>query len=217
MARQTARGWPIPAGLLLLSLIPVGAGLLRLTGIAANPAVTADNARFLAAQLPTWAHVIGGSLLLVLGAFQFSAPLRQRNPRWHRWSGRVAVVAGIVSALAGLWMTATFPHEPGNPAQLYGFRMSFGLGWAICLILGLRAALRRDIPAHRAWMLRGYAIAMGAGTTVLTFGFWLLLGGSDSALVMTWSITAAWVLNLSIAEFIIRRHMPRPTPKGAPA
>ena len=217
MPRLIARGWSIPAGLLFLSIIPVGAGLLRLTEIASNAAVTPDNARFLAAQLPTWAHITGGSLLLVLGAFQFSAPLRQRNPRWHRWSGRVAVVAGIVSAIAGVWMTATFPDEPGNPAHLYGFRMTFGLGWAACLALGLRAALRRDIPSHRAWMLRGYAIALGAGTTVLTFGFWLLIGGSDSALVTTWSITAAWVLNLAIAELIIRRQVTCPMSQGAPA
>jgi len=217
MPRHIARGWPIPAGLLLLGLIPVGAGILRMTELAGNPAVSPDNARFLAAPLVFWAHAVGGCLLLVLGALQFAAPLRARYPRWHRWAGRVAVAAGLTAALSGLWMTQTFPAEPRNPDIFYGFRMMFGLGWILCLILGLRAALLRDIAGHRAWMMRGYAIALGAGTTVLTFGFWLLIGGSDTPLESTWTQTSAWLINLAVAEAFIRRQVTRPTPQGATA
>lgn len=217
MPRQTARGWPIPAGLIALSLIPVGASALRLIEVASGPAVTPDNARYLAAPVVTWTHGLGGSLLLILGALQFSTPLRLRHPRWHRLAGRIAVAGGLAAALTGLWMTQTFPAGPGNPDRLYGFRMIFGLGWLLCLILGLRAAIRRDVASHRAWMMRGYAIALGAGTTVITFGLWLLAGGQDSALVTTWAITAAWLINLAVAEYLISRDTTRPAHKGATA
>lgn len=42
---------------------------------------------------------------------------------------------------------------------------------AACLVLGFTAIRRRDIAAHRAWMIRAYAIGLGAGTQAFTEGF----------------------------------------------
>lgn len=150
MPRHTLRHWPIPAGLILLSLVPVLAGILRVTQIASGPAITPDTARFLVHPVAIYLHAGGGALYLLLGAFQFYPPLRARWPRWHRFAGRVLVAAGLLAALAGLWMAQTFPEDPGNPDLLYGFRVTFGLGWIVCLGFGLWAAMQRDIPAHRA-------------------------------------------------------------------
>ena len=47
-------------------------------------------------------------------------------------------------------------------------RLVFASAMAGCLVLGVRAARRRDIPAHRAWMIRAYAIGLAAGTQVFT-------------------------------------------------
>ena len=41
---------------------------------------------------------------------------------------------------------------------------------AACLVLGFTAIRRRDIAAHRAWMIRAYAIGLAAGTQVFTEG-----------------------------------------------
>lgn len=205
MSLLQSRHWHTPAALILLGLIPIVAGALRVTEIASDPAPTPDNARFLVAPVAIYLHAGGGSLYLLLGALQFYAPLRQRWPRWHRIMGRVLVLAGTLAAFAGLWMTQTFPADPGNPDMLYGFRITFGLGWILCLVFGLHAAWRRDIPTHRAWMMRGYAIGLGAGTTVLTYGFWIVIGGTDTPEVNALAIFAAWVLNLTVAEMLIQR------------
>jgi hypothetical protein len=55
-------------------------------------------------------------------------------------------------------------------------------------------------------MLRGYAIGMGAGTQVLTHLPWFILaegrpGEGPRAIMMT----AGWVINVAIAEWVIRR------------
>ena len=205
MIHFIVRPWHVPAALILLTLVPIGAGLVRVTEIASGPAVTPDNARFLVHPVAIYLHAGGGSLYLLLGAFQFHAPLRRHFPQWHRFAGRIAVVFGGLAALAGLWMTNTFPTVPGNPDQIYGFRIVFGLGWILCLLLGLAAARRRDIPTHRAWMMRGYAIGLGAGTTVFTFGFWLLIGGTDSPMVSTLANFSGWAINLVVAEVLIQR------------
>ncbi len=205
MSRPTPRHWLAPAALILLGLVPILAGTLRVTEIATGPVPTPDNARFLVHPIAIYLHAGGGSLYLLLGAFQFYTPLRLRWPRWHRLAGRILVVAGTLAALSGLWMTQTFPSAPGNPDLLYGFRVMFGLGWIICLTLGLLAARQRDIPTHSAWMMRAHAIALGAGMTVLTFGFWLLIGGSDSPQVSALTQFAAWSINLALAEWFIQR------------
>ena len=65
------RQWLIPAGLILLSLVPVAAGAFRLTQLAGGAEITPDNARFFAAPLPVVLHIVSASLYCLLGAFQF--------------------------------------------------------------------------------------------------------------------------------------------------
>ena len=60
-------------------------------------------------------------------------------------------------------------------------------------------------------MTRAYAIALAAGTQAFTEG----IGGAvlgHSPLALDASRGAAWVINLAVAEWVIRR---RPSPAGA--
>jgi len=199
--RMNTRGWLIPVGLIALSLIPVIAGGIRLAEVAGNPAVTPDNARYLAAPLAIYLHGGGGSVFLILGALQFAPGPRGR---WHRVAGRVAVAAGLASALSGIWMTLTHPAEPANGPLLFAIRMVVGPAWALSLILGIHAAIRRDIIAHRAWMRRAYALGIGAGTTAVVFIPWFLLTGIDTPTISALMQLAAWAGNLAVAEYLNR-------------
>ncbi len=75
------------------------------------------------------------------------------------------------------------------------------------ILLGLRAVLRRDFTAHRAWMIRGYAVGIAAGTQVFTTLLWLLVtgGAAPSPTTAVAPLAAGWIINLAIAEFAIRR------------
>lgn len=199
--RLNTPGWLIPAGLIALSLVPVVAGIPRLVEVAGNPAPTPDNARFLIWPPAIYLHAIGGSLFLILGALQFAPGPRGR---WHRASGRVVVAAGLVAALSGLWMTLLFPAEPANGPLIQAARLVVGPAWAVCLGLGLRSAIRRDITAHRAWMRRAYALGIGGGTTVLLIGPWVLVTGSFTPTASAVAQVAAWVINLAVAEYLNR-------------
>ena len=57
-------------------------------------------------------------------------------------------------------------------------------------------------------MTRGYAIALGAGTQVFTMLPWVVafgpIGAADEV-PRTVLMTAGWVINLGVAEYIIRR------------
>jgi uncharacterized membrane protein len=203
MLKRTPRAWPVPAALLLFALLLFVTSSMRIFEIAGGPEETADNARFLVNPLQIYLHAGGGMLYLFLGAFQFSQPLRARFPKWHRLSGRAAVLAGVLAALSALWMTETFPQVPFNPHEVYGFRILFSLGWFACLALGINAAMNRDIANHRAWMMRAYAIGLGGSTTAIILGSWLLLYGTPSAKIFALATGAAWVINLLIVQRIL--------------
>ena len=198
------RPWLLPAALCALSAIPLIAGAARLIGLAGAAHVTPDNARFFASPLPVVAHVLGAMAFAWLGAFQFSPTFRRRHPTWHRWAGRVAVLGGLVAAPSGVWMAHFYPWPAEDGRALYLERLLFGPAMLVSLLLSFWAARGRDIARHRAWMLRAYAIGMGAGTQALLHLPWLLLFGKPSADAKALVMAAGWLINLAVVEHRLR-------------
>ncbi len=203
--------WLIPAALLLLSAVPIAAGSFRLAELTGGGAVTPENARFFASPLPVTLHIVGSSLYAVLGAFQFASGFRRRRPGWHRAAGRVLVVCGLVAALSGLWMTQFYPPPEYDGRWLYALRLLFGSVMAASLVLGVAAIRRRDALRHRAWMIRAYAVGLGAGTQVFTHLPLLLFPDALGELTRALCMGAGWVINLAVAEWLIRKRSGRPT------
>ncbi|MFG3437362.1 DUF2306 domain-containing protein [Nonomuraea sp. NPDC047897] len=206
------RAGRLVAALIALSAVPVLAGGLRLAELTGGAAATPDNARFLAAPVPIVLHIIGVSAYTVLGAFQFVPRLRRGQPGWHRVAGRLLVPCGLVAALTGLWLTffSALPEHDGP--LLAAFRLVFGTAMAASLVLGLLAVRRGELARHRAWMIRGYAIGLGAGTQALTQSAWHLIAGTPGELARALLLGAGWVINMVVAEWVIRR---RPAPLGS--
>lgn len=207
---DSAADWLIPAGLVTLSAIPTLAGILRVVHLALGSEITPDDARFIVAPLPVVLHIFSSVIFCVAGAFQFSPRLRSRHPDWHRGAGRVLVPCGLVAALAGVWMTQFYPTGINPPASfdgpfLYAIRLVAGFGMAMSLCLGFVAIRRRDITRHRAWMLRGYALGLGAGTQVVTHLPWFLVPSIQGELARTLLMAAGWAINLAVAEWVIWR------------
>ena len=199
--------------------VPATAGVLRLTELASGAAATPENARFVTAPLPVVIHIVAAVVYCLLGAVQFTtapnratpAMVRRRRRGWHRAAGRIVVVCGLATALSGLWMTLFYRLPAIDGELLWGFRLVFGSGMAVSIGLGFAAIRRRDVAHHRAWMIRGYAIGQGAGTQVFTSVPPLLLFGPPDEFGRAMSMLAGWVINLAVAEWIIRR---RPRPLG---
>ncbi len=202
MTRRAGR-W-VPAGLVALAAVPVLAGTARLAEILGGPELILTDARFAASPVPVVVHVAAAIGYALCGAFQLSPGIRRRHPGWHRRAGRLLVVLGLAVAFSALWMTLVFPRKEGSGELLFLFRLLFGAGMALGLLLGLAAIRRRDVPRHRAWMTRAYALALGAGTQALTVGFGEALLGSG-VVRHDLFMGAGWVVNLAVAEWLIRR------------
>jgi len=207
-ARPT--GW-VPFALVALVAIPAVAGSLRLVELAGGPLLLPANPRMTASPLPVFVHVLSAVPYAVLGAFQFSSRLRRRRPRWHRCTGKAVVALGLLVAFSGLWMTLFYARQPGTGELSYLFRLAFGSALAACIVLGFSAIRRGDVTTHRAWMTRAYAIALAAGTQVVTLGIGSAVSGT-SVLITDLALGAGWVVNLAVAELVIRRWAVRPAP-----
>lgn len=148
-------------------------------------------------------HAGGGSIALILGAFQF---VRRKGGQgrapWHRWSGALYMASCLVSAPAGLLLA--FGSTSG-PIATAGFG-TLAVVWFYVNVMGLRAIVGRRYAEHGRWMVRSYALTFGAVTLRL-----MLLGGAllhlDPLHVYLATSFLAWVPNLMVTEtwFALRR------------
>jgi hypothetical protein len=195
--------WLIPAGLLLLSAIPMAAGAFRLNQLAGGAEITPANARFFAAPWPVVIHIVGAAVYALVGAFQFLTGWRRRAFGWHRAAGRVLVVCGLLVGLSGLWMTLFYPHTVG---LIFVVRLVFGSAMVVSILLGFATIIRgRDVMGHRAWMMRAYAIGLGAGTQAFTGVVESFMVSEPTELSTALSLAAGWLINVAVAEWAIRR------------
>lgn len=203
--------WLVPAGLVVLGTVPVVAGSLRLADLSGAATGMPADAQYDASPLPVVIHIVCATVFAIVGAFQFAPRLRQRCPGWHRRAGRILVVAGLGVALSALWLNQFFPRAEASREVLYPLRLAFGTAMVVTIILGFRAARRRDFTRHRAWMMRSYAIGLVAGTQVVTMGVGAqIFGTSDVTTALLMAL--AWAINVAVAEHAIHQQ-----PRGRPA
>lgn len=199
------QGWLVPAGLIVLSFLPVLGANVRLLKFAGVVAATPSDARFFDAPLPILIHIIGGVPFLVLGAIQFSATVRLRHPAWHRTAGRILIPCGLMLALSGMWMAEFSPPIFGDGRSLTYVRLVVGAAIVVCLCLGVAAIGQRDVVRHRRWMTHAYALAIAAGTQPLTLVPTLFAPANLQEVAYMLGMSAGWVINIAIAEWFLRR------------
>lgn len=211
LANLFAAEWLIPVGLIMLSAIPLITGALHMVELATGAEIIPNYERPSVSPLPAILHVISVTLYSILGAFQFVPGFRRRRPGWHRIAGRILVPCGLIAALSGLWMTQFYPLPEGDGTLLYGLRLLFGSAMLLSIVLAVAAIQRRDIVEHGAWMIRAYAIGLGAGTQVLTLLLGALIFGTPGEFPRALLMGAGWVINLAVAEWLIRKRLGHPT------
>jgi uncharacterized membrane protein len=146
------------------------------------------------------AHIVFAGAALLLSPIQLSGWVRARVPRLHRVIGRIVLFSIVVAGTAGFLLAGV---NVAGPVGTAGFG-ALAVLWVTFALLGLRAILRRDVVAHRRWMLRTFAMTYAA----VTLRLWLLaliplLGDFRSAYLLVPFLS--WVPNLVVVELLLRR------------
>ena len=119
------------------------------------------------------AHVLIAALITTSGAFQLFPRIRARAPSFHRWNGRIYILAAFLMATGGLWMV----WVRGTFLTIYGAAGSTLLGAMImiCAAMTLRSAMARRIDAHQRWAMRTFLLVNGVWFQRLGYNFWIIL------------------------------------------
>lgn len=154
------------------------------------------------------AHIVGGMVALLLGPIQFVPAVRRRWPRVHRWLGR-GYLAGIgLGGVAGLWMAHL---AYGGPVAQLGFA-ALALAWLTTSFQALARIRAGDVAAHRAWMVRSFALTFAAVMLRLELPLLAAAGLSFEVAYATvaWS---CWLPSLLVVELVLARGRRRAAPR----
>src|SRR6266403_581735 len=157
----------------------------------------------------TLVHIVPGLLFMLMGPLQFSSTIRARHLRWHRWSGRVFVVCGVVIGISALVMSLGMPAIGGlNQAAATTLFASFFL-FALCKAFWY--IRRREIPLHREWMIRAFSIGIAVATIRPIVGMFFATSRFSGLTPREFFGIAFWigfVLHLIAAEAWIHATLP---------
>ncbi|TWF81754.1 putative membrane protein DUF2306 [Pseudonocardia hierapolitana] len=156
-------------------------------------------------------HILTATVALVLGPLQFVPAIRARR-RWHGRIGRAYLLAGVLpSALTAVPVALL----SGRLVTQVGLVVA-AIGWLATAGAAVRAIRRGDVPAHRDWMTRNYALTFLAVTARIVVPLVLLTGLATGVIAPADAPTAVaslipvgqvlgCVINLVVAEVLIRR------------
>lgn len=204
--------WRTIGWLYLLALLAIASAIYRLALIAeafvtGKLPIDPGDLIYVQRWVTATMHLVTGLAFMILGPLQFSARLRQRWPRWHRVSGRVFVVAALCAAGTAMGMNVIFPPVGGLGKSSAVF--VFGIAQIVTVLVALRYILRRDVAAHRAWMMRAFAIGLGVSTQRLFFIPVFVVSGVPSGFVIGLGMWIGFGVNVLVVEVLLWRERRR--------
>jgi hypothetical protein len=159
------------------------------------------------ANLGIGMHFSMGAVLVLAWPVLFSSGVRSRHRAVHRWVGRIYVTAAILAGVGG--MSFILAHHNGRAAHT-----AFALWGTVMMLSAAMAyvhARAKRFDLHRAWVIRLFAMVLGAWVFDLEYRLWEdLTGGigegTDAAPgPFDYAINYLFfVPNLLVAEYFIR-------------
>lgn len=127
-------------------------------------------------------HLALALAITLSGPLQLVPAVRRHFPRFHRWNGRIYMVAAYAISLAGLlllWSRGSLPgwSLPGTIAISINALLIMAFA-----ALAWRTAMRRDFAAHRRWALRLFLAVSGVWFLRAEVMLWSLANGGPVGL-----------------------------------
>jgi hypothetical protein len=148
-----------------------------------------------------YTHIFAGAVCIATALIQFSRYILKKSKAIHRWSGKLYVaVVLFVGAPTGLYMSF---FAKGSFWERVLFMFMAGC-WFFTTYYGLTTIHKKNVVAHKIWMMRSYAMAMTAVTfRVYHIVFYLVgWGHLENYEVSLW---ISVIGNMLFAEYIIYR------------
>ena len=211
MTRYLTKPIVVPAVLLFFSILTILFALVQVVQIPLG-ALPPDSQRLNVVPVSHFAHAAGGAIFGILGPIQFGRVLAAKYGRLHRIMGRIFVGAGAALALSSLALIWHFP-DTHTPLVTLG-RLVFGIALGVALTIAMVAIRQRNFTRHRDWMIRSYAIGIGATVVAIVFlPIYAITGLPPTGLTADTAFIGSWTVCVIFAEALVRR-LNRTTTQG---
>jgi hypothetical protein len=117
-------------------------------------------------------HLLSAVAIMLAGALQLVPQVRSRFPVFHRWNGRMYMLAALGVSAAGVYMT--WRGSVGDVSQHIGGSLNALLIWWFAG-MALRYAMARDFKTHRRWALRLFLVVSAAWFFRIVVFLWLFV------------------------------------------
>jgi len=211
LATTTTRSWWLtPPGMALFVAIVF---TLPAWWLIAWPLLTLASASRHAGHVPlAYAHMVGGTCMLVFGSLNLYIGATRRWHRFHKIVGYGYLTGGSFAAGAALLLALGTLHGKNIKPFAFDLILVGDLGWALaslatawftCAAMGWRAARNRRYDNHRAWMIRSYVLAWSFVLCRLIGKVPALsvLGELGDGAAIAW---LSWMVPLAIVEIAIQ-------------
>ncbi|MBA2237759.1 MAG: DUF2306 domain-containing protein [Lysobacter sp.] len=204
MTRWLTKPVVVPAALIFVTLFTIVSALVQVVQIPLG-ALPEDARRLSAAPVWHFMHVLGGATFGILGPIQFARVLMRKYGLLHRAMGRVFVAAGAMMSLSSLGLLSHFPGA--YSVAISGGRLLFGIALGVALAIAMQAIRKRDFTRHRNWMIRAYAMGMGAAAVSMVVILIYAITGEPLRMGLAFDLVflGAWMACVVFAEGLVRR------------
>ena len=156
---------------------------------------------FQARPIPVLIHTTFGPIALLTGLVNLLPAMRRGRWALHRLIGRAYVISGIALGLAGGYLSL---FAVGGTTARFGFFL-LAVGTVGSLVAAYVSIRRRNIQAHREWMLRSYSFIFGAVTLRIWLPLLIVAHQGEFVPAYRWVAWLSWVPNIVWAEWRIWR------------
>ena len=119
------------------------------------------------------AHALMAAVVALCGVVQLIPAIRARAPAFHRWNGRVFLLATLAATLTGFALT-WWRGTHLNLLSAYAVSINGVLIIAFGM-LAWRTVRAHDYAAHRRWALRTFVVACGVWFQRLGYFSWMMV------------------------------------------
>jgi len=122
--------------------------------------------------LGSFLHFLGGGVVIIIGASQFSKTFRNRRPELHRTFGKIYITGVVIGGVSGFYLAL---NSSGGLVGHYGFGL-LAISWVSATLVAYNCIRQRNIAAHQRWMIRSYALTLAALSLRIYIPIFLIAG-----------------------------------------
>lgn len=145
-------------------------------------------------------HILLAVTAILAGPLGFVKKIRVKRPALHRLIGKVYIGSILLNILPALYVAL---HATGGLVATVGFFLLTGV-WLYATVKAYTTIRKRQVEAHRRWMIRSYAVTLANNTLYVVNLVMDKAFGMEYVTAYVIAVWSCWMINLFVAEGYLR-------------